>query len=162
MDSRWAAGTYDGLPLLAWETENRLWLLPSDRTAVIAPADMGEPVSPDRVDGIVSHLLTLGMSLLGDPLDLADRAASGWKLVVEYPDLLELTDPAGQSALLAEGLRSEIKPWLAAVRSYRGALLYSGSGLLDPSGEWTIDAARNAGTLVQGWANLGTRRTVIT
>ena len=162
-DAVWASGTINDLPVLSWQSQGRLRLVPTHRTLVVdltednAPTPIGDVVAgaTDEVDGVVARYLALGLALAGTPVDLAGLVmGSRWAISIESPARLVVIDPDGIPALTTSTLPSELAGWLGSIRSYGGCRLFTGTGLWDASGLVDLDRAERAGTLVHGWANL--------
>ena len=153
-DARWFAGSYDQTPILVWQSSERLWLLPERRALVVDLTGESVPRDSDRVDGVVSNLLDLGLHLVTRvDMEEAPAFSPGWVLRAS-PQMITLTGPDGILALEAEPLEGSIDLWNGMVRRAKGAVLFSGSNIIDSDGIVDLESACSQGTLVTGWASL--------
>lgn len=152
--TRWAVGTFEDAPVLAWEWEVSLTLLPGQRAVVIDETGVFDGNGVEgAVNGIVSHLLEQGLELCRSiETPPARGAPSGWKILVDPPLLLQVTDRDGSVTLEVEDLDAQLTGWAAFVEARHGCVLYSGTGLLGDDGVVNFERAVMNGTLVCGWA----------
>ena len=140
-------------------------LYPGNRTIVVdeTRGGVGLPTSGshhDRVDGMVSHLLDLGLHLVFDYSEApAPEPGSLWKLVLDGYEAFTLLDPDGVVALATDSELVDIEEWLGFVRSRQSVWLLTGTDLFDGDDVLDLDRALAAGTLVGGWALLSSRAT---
>jgi hypothetical protein len=152
--TRWAAGTFHDLPVLAWEWQATLTLLPGQRTVVVDETGMFDGTGvEDAVNGVVSHLLEQGLELCRSIDAPPERGApSGWRIHAAIPYGLRVTDRDGSVVLEVDDLDEGLAAWAALVAARHGCVLYSGTGLLGDDGVMGFGRALVNGTLVCGWA----------